>query len=246
MRVILRLGVFIAACAGVWLDAAETQAQPVAEETPLGRETRRIEEWTVHVDLRLLAEPNKKMGERALSLLEARLADIVAVVPAAPLAKIRTVPIWLDLEHGKLTGMQYHPSADWLVSHGFERQLAKGVHISSATTFIDPRHQQIQPWCVLHELAHAYHDQVLGFEDARILKAWEGYKASGHGDWVLHVDGKQKKHYALTNQKEFFAEMTEAYFGTNDFFPFVQGELRQAEPNIYELLRIVWGPSPLN
>jgi hypothetical protein len=29
---------------------------------------------------------------------------------------------------------------------------------------------------------------------------------------------------------EFFAEMTEAYFGSNDFYPFVTGELKQAKP----------------
>ena len=31
------------------------------------------------------------------------------------------------------------------------------------------------------------------------------------------------RHYALTNHKEFFAEMSEAYFGMNDFFPFNRG-----------------------
>lgn len=51
-------------------------------------------------------------------------------------------------------------------------------------------------------------------------------------------------HYALTDEKEFFAEMTEAYFGANDFYPFVAGELKQAEPGIFDLMRDVWGPLP--
>ena len=49
------------------------------------------------------------------------------------------------------------------------------------------------------------------------------------------------RHYALTDQKEFFAEMTEAYFGMNDFFPFNRAELMTEEPEIFELLRKVWG-----
>jgi hypothetical protein len=49
----------------------------------------------------------------------------------------------------------------------------------------------------------------------------------------------------LTNHKEFFAEMTEAYFGTNDFFPFVNGELKQAEPEVFALLRDIWGEVPM-
>jgi hypothetical protein len=36
--------------------------------------------------------------------------------------------------------------------------------------------------------------------------------------------------------------MTEAYFGTNDFFPFNRGELKTAEPAIYQLLSEIWGP----
>jgi hypothetical protein len=45
----------------------------------------------------------------------------------------------------------------------------------------------------------------------------------------------------LTNEKEFFAEMTEAYFGHNDFFPFNRAELKQEEPELYELLTKIWG-----
>jgi hypothetical protein len=36
--------------------------------------------------------------------------------------------------------------------------------------------------------------------------------------------------------------MTEAYFGTNDFFPFNRGELMTAEPEIYQLMKEIWGP----
>ncbi|MGO9112581.1 MAG: hypothetical protein ACLP9L_25400 [Thermoguttaceae bacterium] len=40
--------------------------------------------------------------------------------------------------------------------------------------------------------------------------------------WTVRVDpGQHVRHYALTDHKEFFAEMSEAYFGMNDFFPFV-------------------------
>ena len=57
---------------------------------------------------------------------------------------------------------------------------------------------------------------------------------------------RQSRTYDLTDQKEFFAEMTECYFGTNDFYPFVAGELKQAEPEIFMLLGNIWGPLPGN
>lgn len=36
----------------------------------------------------------------------------------------------------------------------------------------------------------------------------------------------------------------ECYFGSNDFYPFVTGELKQAEPEIFALLAEIWGPLP--
>jgi hypothetical protein len=35
---------------------------------------------------------------------------------------------------------------------------------------------------------------------------------------------------------EFFAEMTESDLGHNDFFPFNRAELKQEEPEFFELL----------
>jgi hypothetical protein len=128
-----------------------------------------------------------------------------------------------------------------LKEYGYAEDLAKCVHIPVAARFTDPRHNFIQPWCVLHELAHAFHDQVLGFEEARIRQIWERYVAAGRGARVLKIDGAKVRHYAMTNHKEFFAEMSEAYFGTNDFFPFVHGELKESEPETHALLTEIWG-----
>ncbi len=216
-----------------------------ASDRPERREPCQIEGWTVRVDARLLEGEGAEEGDAALALLHIRLADIAAILPADKVERLRQVPIVLDHNHGALTSMQYHPSADWLRKNGYSPDLAKAVHLPVAARFLDPRHQQTQPWCVLHELAHAYHDQVLGFGEERIKQAWESYVASGHGRMVLHVSGTFRPHYALTNQKEFFAEMTEAYFGTNDFVPFVHGQLKHEEPGIFALLRDIWGPSPL-
>jgi hypothetical protein len=194
------------------------------------------------VDDRLLAAPNEALGQRALRFLEYKLSDIKAVVRAEPLAQLQAVTLVLDLSHGQLRSMQYHPNADWLREHGYSTNLVKCVHIPQATDLPTPRNINEQPWSLLHELAHGYHDQVLGFEEPRILRAYEDYKSSGHGESVLLYNGTKARHYALTDHKEFFAEMTEAYFGENDFFPFNRAELMIAEPQIYDLLKAIWGP----
>ena len=97
------------------------------------------------------------------------------------------------------------------------------------------------PAVILHELAHAYHDQVLGFDEAEILKAYEAAMKEGNYEKVLLFNGETVRHYATTNHKEYFAEATEAYFYRNDFHPFVRAELQKHDPAGYALMERVWG-----
>jgi hypothetical protein len=169
---------------------------------------------------------------------------VAATLPKDKLTRLRQVEIQIDLTHGALFSPQYHPSPDWLKDHGYSEDLAKRVHIPDAKYFVQPRFQHDQPSAVLHELSHAYHDQVLKFNNPEIRKLWESIKQSGRFDSVLHVNGRNQKHYALTNPQEFFAEMTESFLGHNDFYPFNAGELKKAEPEIHSLLEKIWGRIP--
>jgi hypothetical protein len=217
----------------LFLLALDPAKAPAEVAKPASHEVRQIEGWQVHVDTRLLAPRPPETSAGALEVLQRRLADVRLVLPSATVARLQQVPIWLDATHGKLTSAQYHPSAGWLTTNGYKPALAKAVHIPDAALYAGVRHQRIQPWSVSHELAHAYHDQVLGFENEEIKQAWEAFRETHKYDQTLHIEGGLTRHYALTNQKEFFAEMTEAYFGVNDFYPFNRAELKQAEPALF-------------
>lgn len=219
---------------------ATSADEPREPAKPASHTDRKIEGWTVRLDDRLLEPANGAVTAKALKFLESRLADIKAVVPADKVEKLQAVPIVLDLTHGKLTSMQYHPSAGWLKANGYSTDLARCVHLPRAADVATKRNINEQPWVILHELAHAYHDRVRGFDDPRIREGFEAYKKSGRGDKTLLYDGRRVRHYALTDPQEFFAEMTEAYFGSNDFFPFNRGELKESEPTIYDLMKQVW------
>jgi hypothetical protein len=218
--------------------------QAGAAEIPTKHTLRDLEGWSVRVDDRLFARDHSAIGERAVKLLSARLIAITAVVPEPALSKLRAVGIVLDLNHGQLTSAQYHPSAAWLVENGYSKSLEKCVHIPDAGRFLSPYENHRMPWVVLHELAHAYHDQCLGFTNDRIMVVWKNFCDSGKYQSVLTSPGHHREHYGLTNPKEFFAEMTEAYFGSNDFYPFVTGELREAEPEAFALMQEMWGDLP--
>jgi hypothetical protein len=227
-----------------FLLCASAPARAAEPPKPTSHTVKKIEGWTVRVDDRLLKGPDAELGARALRFLENKLSDIKVAVPEDKVKKLQAVTIVLDLTHGNLVPMQYHPDAGWLKANGYSTDLARCVHLPRAADLVTRRNIVEQPWVILHELAHAYHDQVLGFDEPRIKEAYEKYKKSGHGEKTLLHDGRRVKHYALTDHKEFFAEMTESYFGTNDFFPFNRAELKESEPEIYQLMVDVWEAPP--
>jgi len=202
-------------------------------------QSREVEGWTLLVNKRLLDEPHKSLCERTLRLLDAQLYQIVRAVPAEATAKLQKIRIWVELSDPQFPCMCYHESADWLRDHGLNPEKAGGVELANPETFLRWTHEQ--PWMVLHELAHGYHDQVLGHDQKEIRECYERAVASKSYESVLYFDGRKVRHYALSNEKEYFAECTEAFFGTNDFYPFVRAELKAHDPQMHDLLKKLWG-----
>lgn len=200
-------------------------------------EVRQIEGWTVRVNQELLQEP--VLCGQTLRLLEWQLFQISRVVPSHALARLRAIPVWVERAHPRHRCMCYHPSAQWLREHDMNPEKAGGIEIANATNFLSWTRQQ--PWMVLHELAHGYHHQVLQHGHPELRAAYQRAVASGIYQKVLHWDGRHVRHYALTNEEEYFAEGTEAFFGVNDFYPFVRAELQQHDPELFELLGRLWG-----
>ena len=218
--------------------AEEEKPEPAK---PVSHTVRSIEGWIVEIDDRLL-ESDHKLGELSLRLLTNQLFQIAFLLPESKVEKLRTVKIRLDLTHGKLTSVQYHPSRSWLRQNGYSESLAKCVHLPDAAGFASKNLHRTQPWVMLHELAHAYHDQFIegGFENSAIKEAWQKMIDDGKYTKTLHIEGHETKHYALTDHKEFFAEFTESFFGMNDFYPFNRGELKRDAPEIETLIRSIW------
>ena len=203
-----------------------------------------IEGWTVHVDPKLLQGEHAVEGGRALKMLANHLQRIAILLPKDRLEKMRRLEIWIDYAHPniKVEPGPYHPGVKWLTERGYDPRLAKKVHITRAASLLERHHMIKHPAVILHELAHAYHDQVLGFDEPRIKAAYEKAMKAGIYDEVLDYRGKKVRHYAATNHMEYFAEGTEAYLYRNDFYPFVRAELKNHDPVLHDLLEDIWGP----
>ena len=199
-----------------------------------------LEGWHIEWDPEIAESDNAPFFREIRKALCNHFQRIKFLLPKDRVKVLQKFPTRVDKKH-KLTNMQYHPSKGWLINNGFDPTLEKRVHIPRAKNLLERSTWQKHPYVILHELAHAYHDQVLGFEHKAILVAYQRSEREKLYQRVLLYRGGKTKHYARTDHKEFFAEMTESYVGVNDFYPFVRAELKEHDPQTYALMEKIWG-----
>lgn len=206
-----------------------------------GYKSLEIEGWPVRVGDKLMQE-HANATTQALELLADQLKIVKRVLPASAVEQLIDVPIWLSPKYEGFgpTG-EYHPSAGWLGKNGRHPKLHRCIEFTNVPIF--EREVQRMPVLVLHELAHAYHDQVLGFDHQAVRSTFEIAKSNGSYDAVRRGNGKTEKAYAMSNDREYFAETSEAYFGRNDFYPFDRNELTKHDPRMANLLERLWSNS---
>lgn len=218
---------------------ATSEASPAIQ-----RETRDIAGWKVHIARDLLVNQREKT-ERALELLKQMLDEIKRVAPASAVTELQQVPLYFSTAYGKRSRAEFHPDAQWLRNHGRDPVMAECIEFSGVEDF--EAEVQRMPNFALHELAHAFHFHVIqdGFKNEEIIATFERARASGKYDRVERHHGLRKpatteRAYAMTSAMEYFAETSEAFFSRNDFYPFTREELKEQDPQMFELLTRLW------
>ena len=201
-----------------------------------------VEGWRIAVGPDLLKPENKTVADKAFTALANHLQRVKYILSETKVKELQKLPIRLELNNNRLGNMQYHPSVSWLRANRHDPALVKHVHIPRAKALFSSHMWAKHPYVVMHELAHAYHDQVLSFDNQEIIGAYNAAKKAGIYEKVMLYTGSTVRHYGLNNHKEYFAESTEAYLGVNDFYPFVRGELKKHDPRMYKIMEKVWGP----
>ncbi|MEJ6581321.1 MAG: hypothetical protein QNL33_06555 [Akkermansiaceae bacterium] len=186
--------------------------------------------------------------DRALELLDYQLQDIVDRVPALAVAYLKKVPLYFTPSPDGSSRACHHPGSHWLRTHGKPVEMAKSIEFTNVENF--EFETQRMPNFALHELAHAYHNHLLGDGHQAIRDAFQKAKESGTSQNiplrtpkpnrppVANIKGET---YAMSNQMEYFAEATEAYFSESDFYPFDRPDLIKHDPEIVAILEDVWG-----
>jgi len=205
-------------------------------------DSMQLEGWQLYISKQF--DPATQPAiEQAVDLLRIQLKEVKKVVPSPALKELLKVSLYFSPEYpGFGPRAEYHPGAGWLKDQGRDPVVEKGIEFTNIEIFAEET--QRMPNFALHELAHAFHDQVHHFDNPQIEAAYQRAKASGTYDRVQRQDSAGKlswdKAYAITNASEYFAETSEAFFSRNDFFPFHREELKTHDPQMEQLLEKLW------
>ena len=234
---------FIVLLVNAGFASEQSKSQPVSPASTEQFQIRNIEGWTAYIKKQDMVEHTAGM-DKAIEHLQNQLYQIRLVAPSPAVAIMQQrIPIWMEYDTDP--GMGFHPSYKWLLERGYPSPegLTSMVSNCRSKDFCD--FTLHQPWVLLHELAHGYDYLYLGegkhYSNQRIEAAFKRAKKSGTYKSVLCRYSKGTEHYGITNKMEYFTENSEAYFGTNDFYPFVRAELKEHDPHMYVLLQELWG-----
>ena len=182
---------------------------------------------------------SEKSALPAAEHLRELLAKVQAVAPKLHAALKTKVTFWITDSQWQPSAAVYHPNASWLAGRKMNVAMASGIEITNIDVFMSSTTTGNQPMAILHELVHAYHNQILGDGYPKVIQTFN--KAISAGKYKsVHYDsltGPMKPAYALTNAKEYLSEISEAYFGTNDYFPFNRAQLKAYDRGGYNLVK---------
>jgi hypothetical protein len=206
-----------------------------------GYRTLQIGGFVVLADSRVV-EPPETYEKSPLQVLEGELKTIGRIVHAKALAELRKLTIWAEWDEGQALGngrpgkavaVYYGGSQRGMLAAGMNPLKANNITVLS-TRDLTREHQpgQDSGRCVLlHEMVHAVHHKILGFDNAQIQAAYQQ---------ALERGKLERGSYAATNAAEFFAEMSCAYLDKLQYFPRDQVELRKHDPATFQLMVALW------
>lgn len=202
-----------------------------------------IEGFTVMVTPEA-AEGEIKDGElKPLDALALEFVMMKKAMPAKQVELLQKVTVWIDWDgyqplsngrEGRALAVYQTGTAQSLLAEKKNPYTAKCVHVYSLKMLAE-EHQpkrNSHRLVMLHEFAHAVHDQLLGFDHAGIKTAYKQ---------AMERKLYDKAQYVSTNEKEFFAEITCGYYDQLHHYPKTRDDLKKHDPVTHQLMVSIWG-----
>jgi hypothetical protein len=223
--------------------APKLKAEMVPGYTP-----KLVEGFTVVLSdetMRHLDDPDFK--KKPIEVLEQEFKAITAAMPAKSIKILQRLLFFIEWDNreklgngrvGRALAVYYGGHQINMLAKGMPPLKAKNITVlSMASLTREHQPERDSGRCVLlHEIAHAVHDQLLGPKNATVFAA---YKQALERKFV------DKDAYAATNEMEFFAEMTCAYYDQLDYHPRTREALQKLDPVTYKVMEEVWGKAKL-
>jgi len=242
---LLALLVIGAVVGSAWGQATPSRTKPTALDQIPGYVRHTIEGFTVLVNQDVLRVNTDHYERKPLEVLELELKTITKLMSEKALNTLRRLIIWVEWSElvEFSSGRPGTPVAVYYGGHQLSL-LQEGKHPLKAKTItilrMDLLTEEHQPKrdlgrsVLLHEMAHAVHDQLLGRNHLGIAAAFRQ---------AMERKLYEKSQYVSTNEAEFFAELTCAYFDQLNYFPRNRRELQQHDPHTFKLMESIWGRS---
>ena len=176
-------------------------------------------------------------------------ADLDAIVNVYELAgdvldSLRQMPFFIDWMTNIGSPARFHASRNWLVNNGYILEKLNSIEVSNVQSFLYYTELN-SPNLLLHEIAHLYHLTTLTVHYEPIYEAFVNARETGLYSSVAYHSGngiyvEEIEALATTDQLNYFAELTEAYFGINDYYPHNREQLREHDPQGFAVIEEVW------
>jgi tetratricopeptide (TPR) repeat protein len=206
-----------------------------------------IEGFHVLIANDVLAHNDDPMFQRnPIDVLKLELGTVASVLPSQAVRALRTIPIWVEWNDEFTPDKalaKYYAGGLWPLDprkHPLKSNCVEICNMMALTAEHQPN-SNLDRCIILHELAHAVHFQIFGPSNLAIKQAYQQAIERKLYDSSRDVFGNMVTPYARTNELEYFAELSCAYFNKLSYFPFTREELRKYDPVGFRMMELTWG-----
>jgi hypothetical protein len=190
-------------------------------------------------------EDKARLSAQACRKFTDQLEHVTRRLPAASRPFFEDIHFFLMLGEksalgGHRSGMRFVRRGEPREANRYDPRWAHGIVVYSTTNLMFLSELWTRK-AILHEMAHAWHIGHWPEKHPPILSAWQQAMARGLYRDVQDVNGKViPKAYATTNQLEYFAELSAAYFVGINHFPYDRAGLKRYDPAGAAMVEAMW------
>jgi hypothetical protein len=214
---------------------------------PAGFEVRTLRGFTVLIHDDVQAQKADRWQRKPLDVLEAEFDDLRRILNPKLFEMVRQIPIWVrwhtpDSTMPDAVAFYFGHTGPQMRARGKDPLLANSIELVTLKRLgeLRPPGSKFQQVILLHELAHAIHHRLLGFDSAEVKGAYQTAVERKLYDRVTDRTGRIGRAYARTNDAEYFAEISCAFLDSCFYYPFTYQELRDYDPAGFALTESVW------